>query len=73
MEPARCVAPPIVGFQPTIRPSKVAKIKIDGADTLFSVIVKMAALVFPTIPVGVPRVATGLESAGGTVTKSGIC
>jgi hypothetical protein len=56
-------------------PSNVSKIKIDRADVLFSVIVKSAAMVlmFPTIPVGVPRVPAGLAGAGGTVTKSGVC
>src|SRR5438552_17513426 len=39
------VAPPIAGFQPLIVPSRVAKIKIDRADTPFSVIVKSVGLV----------------------------
>src|SRR6266404_2002750 len=69
------VAPPIAGFQPLIVPSNVAKIKTDGADTPFSVIVKSVGwvLIFPTIPVDVPRVPAGWPGAGGTVTNSGIC
>jgi len=41
----------------------------------FSVTVKSVAfgLMFPTVPVGVPRVPAGLPGAGGIVTKSGIC
>jgi hypothetical protein len=60
-----------VGFQPLIVPSSVAKIKIDRPDLPSSVTVKSLAvgLIFPTIPVGVPRVPAGLDGAGGTVTK----
>src|SRR4029077_5460166 len=61
----------MVGFQPTIKPSSVAKIKIAGADacpllTLNSLLVPR--VMFHTTPVRDPRVDPG---AGGISTTSG--
>src|SRR5271168_3560659 len=63
------------GVQPLIVPSRVAKIKAVAPDLPSAVIVKSVGfgLMFPTTPVGVPRVPAGLEGAAGTVTKSGTC
>src|SRR5258708_34465172 len=64
-----------VGFQALMVPSRAAKIKTAGPDLLFSVMVKSfgLGLMFPTMPVGVPRVPAGTEGAGGIDTKSGTC
>ena len=56
------LAPP---NQALIVPSSVAKIKEAGPELPFSVILKSVGLMFPTMPVGVPRVPAGLPGAGG--------
>jgi hypothetical protein len=67
------VAPSTTGFQALIVPSSVAKIKKAGPELPFSAIVKSVGLMFPTMPVGVPRVPAGLPGAGGIDTNSAIC
>src|SRR5258708_36720274 len=64
-----------VGFQALMVPSRAAKIKTAGPELLFSVIAKSVGfgLIFPTTPVGVPRVPAGTEGAAGIDTKSGTC
>jgi hypothetical protein len=67
------VAPSTLGFQAMIVPSSVAKMKLAGPDVLFPVITKSVGLIFPTMPVGVPRVPAGLPAAGGIDTNRFIC
>src|ERR1700688_1026107 len=64
-----------VGLQALIVPSRVAKINSAWPETPFPVTVKSLGfgLMFPTTPVGVPRVPAGLEGAGGTATTRGTC
>src|SRR5215469_16578366 len=64
--------PPTKGFQATIAPSRVAKIKIARPDLLFAGLVNTKSLVppvLPTTPVGVP----GAPSRPGTSTISESC
>src|SRR6266481_4408136 len=64
-----------VGFQALMVPSRAAKIKSARPDPLLVVMVKSFGfgLMFPTMPVGVPRVPAGTEGAAGIDTKSGTC
>ena len=67
------VAPSTFGFQAMIVPSSVAKMKLAGPDVPFPVIMKSVGLMFPTMPVGVPRVPARLPAAGGIDTTRFIC
>src|SRR5260370_28203303 len=63
------------GVQALMVPSSEAKIKEARPDLPLPVNVKSLAfgLMFPTTPVGVPRVPVGAEGAAGMDTKSGTC
>src|ERR1700739_668239 len=63
------------GLQALIVPSNVSKINTAGPDLPFAETVKSVGfgLMFPTTPVGMPRLPAGVEGAGGTVTTSGTC
>src|SRR5579859_4565620 len=67
--------PSKAGLHALIVPSSVAKIKNDFADLPFSVTTKSVAfgLMFPTVPVGVPKLPDPLFGDGGMLTNSGIC
>jgi hypothetical protein len=65
--------PSTTGFQALIVPSSVAKMNRAASDLPFSVTMKsvLFGLMFPTTPVGVPRVPAGLLAEAGIVTNRG--